>query len=452
MPLPILAIIAFAFLFFSIIKPYSFFNIIILFVFVKGILVLIEVPDSLIHYTIQYFIIIFFISVILNATSNNRKILMPGLKVFTSYTLIVFLSIILNNSPWINSFSFYRHTLDAYLIFLAVLNLPLSELRIFKINKLIFYLFLVQIAASVVKFMTVGVQEQIIGTVAATAGTYSTIIPLIAISFLFILYLFYQKRSIYLWLTLGFLFMGWVGNKRAIYIFLPIVLFIIFLIYLKENKQKVFAFTKNIKVIIIILIFSLLVIYFGVKYTSTLNPQNIVGGSFDVDFISEYLFDYNFGSPSGGGEYGGRGGGTIVVYNALINAGNIITPLFGFGPDILIDVSRYEGSKLFNFRFEKLIGTGLFYFLLSVGFLGSLALMLFYFWFGKHAYKILQYRLNSYYKAVVIGVIIITTIFFIDFIFYSRTFAHSTVINLVYFYLLGIILKPDFIQQFSKKL
>ena len=61
---------------------------------------------------------------------------------------------------------FVRQIFIFYLFFVALLNLNLSEETVFKINKLIIFLFLIQLPAAAVKLILVGQWEGLgIGTV-----------------------------------------------------------------------------------------------------------------------------------------------------------------------------------------------------------------------------------------------------------------------------------------------
>ena len=422
-------------------KPLFSLYFLFLFVFARGILDIFGISSTVTNTITQLIVFMFCFSVLSKATFENRTINILCLEAFILFTIIVLSSAIINDSPWFKSYSFYRYTLDAYLIFLTVLNLPLSKCQILKINKLIFSLFILQIVASVIKFISVGRMENIIGTLSYSSGTYSTLFPLIAISYLTSLYLLYKKQRTYLLLCLGFLFMAWVGGKRAIFFFLPVVLFIIYIFYKKVKKQLIY--TKVLKIILPILICSSIIFYFGVRLSPSLNPEDKMWGSFNLNYLSDYLYEYNFRSYQKNQMYTGRGGGTQIVIKTLLNSSDKLVPLFGYGPSKLIGVSKYEGESLFKFHFIQIIITGLSYFLLSVGILGSLSILLFYYWFGKQIYRFMQCDLNPYFKATAFGLFITTIIIFIDFFFYSRAFVHSIQLNLVYFFLAGVLLKNE---------
>ena len=148
---------------------------------------------------------------------------------------LALLSYIYNQSETLPAIFFVRQIFVFYLFFVAMLNLNLSEETIFKINKFIVVLFLIQLPAAAIKFMVIGQDEgRGIGTVSWQAGQFSTTLPLFAISFLLSFY-FFRKEKKYLLLIAGFILFGIVGQKRALALLIPLVSEVVWHLYGKRE-------------------------------------------------------------------------------------------------------------------------------------------------------------------------------------------------------------------------
>lgn len=436
-----LVLVSISFIIVSTRKPLYPFYLLIIVSFFKGIIELLGISSTITNSIIQTLVLLFVLIVYLTCHENKRRFQLIGIRLFIIYSTIVLISAIVNNSNWFGSYSFYRHTLNAYLVFLGILNLKTKNDEIKKINGLIIILSILQIIASIAKYLIVGRLEHYIGTISVSAGTYSTIFPLIAITFLLSIYLLYKKKPIIFLFILGFLFMGWVGGKRGIFFFLPILMLFIFIYYNRIINRTIIKKIRRIPTIFLFVLLGFTIFYFGSRLSPSLNPENKFWGSFDLEYITDFIWEYNYRSQSDIDEYKGRGGGTRVIIQSLTNANNLGNQLFGYGPSRLINISRLEGAELFDFQYENITITGFSFYLLSIGILGTISIILFYYWFAKRIYIIAKLESNSYFKTLAFGTLITSIIFFIDFFTYSRAFIHSILFNLIYFYLAAISFK-----------
>lgn len=232
--------------------------------------------------------------------------------------------------------------------------------------------------------------------------------------------------------------MGWVGLKRGIYLLLPIQLIIGYLFILKENNTKV-SFFKNIIVFIIVTFF---IISIGGKYTPSLNPENKVGGSFDLSYIYEYSESYLTQET--------QSGYTIGRYSSFFNALKQITYnkksfFVGFGPGSLYgDITSFGSQKYSRFNIFGGI-TGSTFYLISLGFLGTLINILFYIKLGKVLFKYKLKDINNSWKAIYLGTKLNLILLFLDFFLYSRISVNG---NIPIFILIIMIAG---IEKYAKK-
>lgn len=420
-------------------KPVNAIYSIFLLTFFRGLMIYpLGISPFIINLLFQLLIIFLFIQVLLIKKAANKRLHFPGIKIFILYTFIVILSAIINNSDFYTSYSFYKHTLNAYLFLISIYNLNSPGWQTDKIIKFIFSLSLLQIIASILKFIYYGRLESIIGTISYTSGSYSTIFPLIAISFLFLYYLISERKYKYLIYALGFLFMAWVGNKRGIYFYLIIIVLLDFFLYYKVVLRKKVLTPIVVRSLFVGIFLSFGIFYFGVRYSPTLNPEHKVGGSFDIKFIQEYLIAYNIGKND---QYAGRGGSMLLLSEYFEKEKNITPKIIGLGPDHLLHKELRGEQSHFIFKMDNIIPTGVFYYIISIGVSGSIVIMWFYLFFGYKVLQISKQNLKNYWKSISLATLTTVIIAIMDFLTYSRAFVSAQLLNVILFYFVGILLK-----------
>jgi hypothetical protein len=203
-----------------------------------------------------------------------------------------------------------------------------------KINQLFFYLIKIQIFLSVAKFIIVGPMESIVGSMSFSGGAYATTFPILGFVFLWM----YRKGnfSIKDWaLIAGLMFMGFINYKRAIWFMMPVVIGL-FMFYVQ--RRKISNRMKGLALVIIPLIF-----YLGVRLNPTLNKEQKVWGSFDLNFTQSYVKQYSYGEKGIETEnerIQGRGGVATLLFGKLIAGeltkedwlGNGLTIMYVTGP------------------------------------------------------------------------------------------------------------------------
>ena len=353
--------------------------------------------------------------------------------------LIFFASFVINSSPNIPSLSYLLYFLPGFLIYFLIRKKIFEFKELKNLNTLFFVVFLIQIFASIIKLIFIGTQEAIVGTIHYSGGALNTIVPLIGISMLSSFYLFHKNDKMYLFLILGFIFMGWTGEKRGIYFYL-IILFLFgyfsYLVFLKVN------FKSQLKIIFVRLPFIVLILYaifyFGVRFSPTLNPERIVGGSFDMDHVSEYIYQYSYRTNEDGLGIG-RLSGLSTSFDYFITKSDLKTLFFGQGPSTL--VGQFDDVNSTQFGVASYLGiNGWTTSLISTGFFGAILFSLIYFFISYNCYKVFLIEKNKYWRSVIFGTYLICFVFMLDFFTYTRASFNSVPLNLILLYFFSVIM------------
>ena len=252
-------------------------KLLFIFTFFSGLFETIGVPTIIIRAAIELNVLCLMIILILNKT--DHKIITPGIKLFFLFSLVIFISFLFFQASPLRTLLYYRFYLSPYILLVAVVQLPIKCIDIYSINRFLVKLFLLQIFVSVIKAITIGHQEAYIGTISTHEGTLSTLVPLFAICFIMSFFMIKKlSKKKYLLLIIGFLFMGWAGDKRAIWFFTPLIIALAYWGYHKFLEVNKIMFLKIIKVNIVFIVIGTCTVIIGGKYISSLNPDGIVGG------------------------------------------------------------------------------------------------------------------------------------------------------------------------------
>lgn len=420
-------------------KPKINLRFIILTAFLMGLLVLLGVPVQISKLFLEISIGFLFIYSILSVSINEEKYRVPGLLIFTMYSVVVLLSFMINGSSYIETVLFYRHILISYLFLLAVTNINFNSKTFINTNKLIVTLFTLQIVTSIMKIFILGTsQESLIGTISYAEGALATVFPLFGIGLIISFFLFHKKKSLMLYviLIIGLLLIGFASGKRAIWIYTPLLFTSIFIIYIRVKNR--ISLEQLWKYSMIILFVVGLALYSGGRLIPTLNPENEVGGTFDIEYMIYYAHEYST-RTTGTGETFGRINTTKRVIEVVSQ--NKETMLFGFGPDA---IERGENARERTSEFGVSYGlTGFSYTLLTTGFLGAILIPILYLFFCFKVMSNFKNMKRGYQKALAFGFIVSTSVFLIDFFTYSKSFLYSEVMYVTYFYLLGSLLNKS---------
>jgi hypothetical protein len=362
---------------------------------------------------------------------NGNQLKYPFVWWFVGFIGIAGISSFINRIDTFSLLYFLVYTNLSYLYFIVLIN----ENNILVISKVISFIKLlvfIQIPAILVKFILIGQSEQGgIGTLSINAGSVSAIFPLFIITILFSLYLFENKRK-YLIYILCFCILGVIGSKRAILIFIPLVLIICGFLFVKLERG-VYSGKFSSKILVACLM-GAGIFYFTAKTNKTLNPEQSNWGSFDLNYITNYVGNYTSSGANDKSEMR-RKDGLIYFINYMLEADSQ-KMLLGDGAGKLIE-SQYNtrtGSMKDEYGVRYGGRMAFIWLLLQVGILGTIVFLLFYLRLFSLVLK--KYRSNP----IDLSFLVLTIVFFIDAISYSDVFLRYEYLKGLYFVLLGLIL------------
>lgn len=423
----------------------SKFNLIVFlftYIFVFGLLELSSLPNI----AIKTFIDVLFLFVLFNLFRVNVSI-SNTLGLFIIFTLSIIFSLFINQSDIYHSLTFLRIYLFSYIIFLFFYNTNLSDKKWFIFNKVVVFLFLLQIIASIYKFFFIGITEkELIGTIDTTGGAYSTTLPIFAISFIISFFLVEGRRIKYVILIFCFLFMGFVGAKRAIWFYTPILFILAWYLYTRVTISKINS-SKNLTILILLLLVASGIFIFAGKYSRTLNPENRIGGEFNPEYIKDYTIEYTFSESQSGQVSIGRGANFIRIIKKISNAPPL-NLLFGFGPDAVKGSSTYGEGIWGEFGINGPV-TGFSANLVQIGLIGSFFVILVLSLGFKTFFKLAKTESSPYWKSIALGGSVSSLMIIIDYFTYSSSFFNTVfALSFTYFYLLGMMLNRQRIKKY----
>lgn len=433
-------VIVFAFLFFGFGKIRNMFNsnftitIILILVFFNGIIDMFRIPPFYVNLLIESLVFLLLIYTISITNKETRNFQVPGIRIFGIFSIVLLISVYINDSDLYISYLYYRFFLTPYLVMLIIVNIKMSEKDVFKLISFIEYLFVFQLIATVIKLVLLGRPEHPVGTIIVAGGGVATYLPLIAAGFLLARFYLYKKEKIYIYLLLGFPLIAFASQKRGAFIFMPFV-FLVIVFLLNRTDPKSNTLEKSFKYLVSLSIIALFLLMFASKTTSTMNPEKSGSGTFDPGYLFESSVQYN----SMEGKYTLGRFASFKQVNKVIGGSEFSNKFFGYGPETLKGVTRDDG------RFEKfgVAGTypGISYQLIQIGIVGAGLWALFYFFYGIRIFRIMKKEKSGYWKSFAMGSLVMIFLFFIDYITYSATFITVYALTFTISIAFGLLLK-----------
>jgi hypothetical protein len=279
-----------------------------------------------------------------------------------------------------------------------------------------------------------GPGERAIGTYAPWGGGPSTVIPLIAISFLLSLYFLYKPSRWYILLTLGFIGFGIIGGKRAVLLFVPLIIF--FLAFFMK-----IGFKDIIKYALVGSLIILLTGFFSIRFLRSLNPEGRYGDvTVSLNHVVSYITNYTMNEEEGKSR--GRISTTINVFRILGENG-VRGLLLGLGPGSYIK-TRFEDLQS---SYKQTGGlpiiygiTGFTWTSLQTGFLGASIYFSLFFFILVVASRYYKEEKQPYWKAFGLGMVGYTFVMlWINLTYW--TVHLDDMLPLVYFLLVAFMIK-----------
>jgi hypothetical protein len=322
-----------------------------------------------------YKILIVIISVHLlikyKAISNLNKKEKIFILVFTIFSSYFLFSSILNKDSFNLCFSQYSKYFTSFcLYFLLNHFIKKSPEDIHYYKNVFFSLLNAQILLSFIKWYIFGIQEWIVGSILYEGGGPASILPVLGFILIWLNKQGELKTKDWIYVIL-LLIIGLASLKRAIWFIMPLFVFL-FLYYVPKKV--------NIKKIIYLAPLIPLIFYLGVRLNPTLNKEHIMGGSFDLKYLSDYVMYYNFGKTEDTKtiQLGkGRGGATLLIWDKLLqNKSLSFNDFFGYGLAKYY-ASNYEQFQKYDFGLNhKGAATGVVQTYISFGFIGIIITIL----------------------------------------------------------------------------
>lgn len=407
--------------------------IILFFVFFGNSLETLGLLPPQANWLVEVVVILLLIKAISSKIFRKDKIQLNYIWVFLLFLCVSLISFLLNYVSIIHAFLFIRLVFRYYLLFLAVINLDFEEKSVTLINKIIIFLFIIQIPTAVVKMFIYGPGELAIGTYAPWGGGPSTTIPMIAISFLIAFYFFYKPSKLYFLLALGFIAFGLIGGKRAILVFLPVV--VVFLgICMRDRFKNVLRYFFIGSFVILI------TGYFSIKFMPSLNPQGRIGGEIDFGHIKNFFANYTMRTPDG--RSAGRISTSINVFNILKDKGTE-NLFFGLGAGSYIQ-TRFENIQTTlreTGEIPILYGTtGLSWLALQTGYIGAIIYLFLFYSILLKSFQYYRLEDRPYWKSYGFGMLGFSFVMLFISLFYNVVFIND-LIPMVYFLLAAFTIK-----------
>lgn len=333
-------------------------SLLILFFF-EGVVRLFELPIFIVRAGAPLLVIILLVHQIL-----NRKIVkLPLANLFVLLVIVSVFSALYNDIPTFQTLDFLNYVFMPYVYFIVLINEGDTRLVAF-VKKTIIVLFAIQVPASIIKLLFVGQVEDFVGTVSLNAGSLSTIVPLMATSFLFSKYLYERKFKFLIWIFL-FVVFGLIGEKRAIAFIIPALILIMMIVYFFVNKVVLLTAIKSLGKVLVL---GLILMYIMVILNPSLTPEGRVGGSFDMDYVVNYVKGYESIGEYERGEIS-RTEGVVYFLNYILKSDKV-TMLFGEGAGKLLVNDENPMITYYGIRYGGRMG--IVWLFLQVGLIGAI--------------------------------------------------------------------------------
>lgn len=244
-----------------------------------------------------------------------------------------------------------------------------------ELNNVFGEILFIQIVLNIWKLIVIGHwYEGLVGSITGVSGgAVGTTLPLVGLCWICShMSLSLNKRSIFY--IAGLLFIGFMAGKRAVWLQFPI-LFVILSVFIERKNLR----NKLIPIILL----SPLLLYFGLRLSPTLNPENKVWGSFNPEYTLNYIMEYSGGTEKYDDNIvagQGRLGANLLIYDMIFSSENESTWLLsGLGTKYIMaaDSENYRDSNYYMGVSNRGALTGFAKTFLAYGIVGLLLFVIF---------------------------------------------------------------------------
>lgn len=270
---------------------------------------------------------------------------------FVLFTIFYWVSHSINEGEILYDIYLYIYMFSFPLIFYFIIRgLKKKPVKLHYLKKLLLRILYIQVFLSVIKIIIYfpyygSPPEFNVGSISYGGATSAVLVPILAL-----ILFWYDRKGKFSkidWLiAFSFLIIALASSKRA-----PVFLYPALLLAL-------FAYVKwalHLGRVLIYTFIIFIIMYLGIIAVPTLNPEKEVGGSFDVNHVTNYVLDYNFGTTELSEIYrmfrqskmsSGRAGGLTLLFDpSRLNLNTSSELLFGKG---VTETFRAYGSERFT--------------------------------------------------------------------------------------------------------
>ncbi|MDA0989287.1 MAG: hypothetical protein O3A51_00870 [Verrucomicrobia bacterium] len=325
-----------------------------------------------------------------------------------------------------------------YILMIVLLNSDINLRDLKRLNSLMAWLYILQIPVAAARIPLYGQGEKAVGTYAFHEGGNSTIIPMLAMSFLVPFHYLYKRSPRTYLLGLGFLAFGVIGGKRGIIILVPIALLFSAACLRWTLGRKLFGRVGMI-IVMLTLLGGSASFYTVSRLVPRLNPDEQVWGRFSPSFAYDRLKE-RLATKEKGKTAGQRVSASIRAWKHLASGGPA-TLLLGDGPGYYMK-SIFNPAKDYKRRLEK-VGivyglTGLNWMYLQMGIIGAATWMLFFMAMFRTLKRYAREETDPYWKAYMVSMMGATFVVIVICSIYNLNLLTGDLSAFAYMTLLGI--------------
>jgi hypothetical protein len=365
--------------------------------------------------------------------TNNRgemSFVVPGGNWVLMLFAVILISGISSGEGLLQIALFTYATFVFYLVLFMLANTRLNENDFLFISLVVIVLSLMQTPVAIYRLLDLGwsIQNQAqsgssgfgsesaSGTFGQAMGSIGTIFPLAAIGVSLSLMLNNViRKTTFVFLLLWFVLFSFLVGKRAFPFVLPIYLVIsYYFISWEKNRLGTVA-----RALFFAVPLAAVLVFLGAKLHPSMNPERQVWGSFDAEYIQQYVIDYE-SSESDVGATTGRFSSTLRAVEASFEDG-LSTVLIGRGPGTLLKTGIAD--RKFEETLQKIgIGygvSGAVWIYIQLGLIGFVAMSGLLIELTTRAYRAYRSSKTRFDRALFGSVLVLGIVIIVDFFFYS---------------------------------
>ncbi|MGM0589763.1 MAG: hypothetical protein ACQETE_15170 [Bacteroidota bacterium] len=304
----------------------------------------------------KVFVSVFMIALFLKGVFRFKKRYMSIFILYLVFTVSFAVTHLLNGQFNVSVLSQYVLTYSfPFVVYFGFMGRGITIWNRDRIMKLLYYLIVVQVLLSLVKVIAIGgFMESIVGSIQYIGGDTAVSLPILALLYLWMIRS--GKFTKHDWIiAFSFLLVSVASAKRT-----PVLVFPVFLVLLSSFLKKSRSLFQVIKYVPAFF----LLIYLGVRLNYTLNPEGVIWGSFDLEYLINYVLEYNFGTNEissiiNSNITSGRGGALLLLIQPeALGIGNGLHTLFGHGVSEVVreQSGRFLGGISYGIQHRGLMG------------------------------------------------------------------------------------------------